>query len=558
MRKLLTLLLFLLLLKVEALEIVDRYLENSEINRGVNRLYFLSKDERYFTCSGVFVSCVSPEDIDKKLKTALEKSNNSQEKEIIKNFFSEKAVLENSFIWAFILFREKRFFETIEKLEEILETYPKNIFALKYLAKASLETSNLKLAEESLKKIIELKTDDSDSYFQLIDIYLKEERFSDAEKTLNLVERYFRGDERIPKYREKLENSQSLWSSIFGDDKSKTLEKEIEKKDPFEEVKNIDDVKKIEIKSISSKEIPKELLQVDENRSLYFLLELNRVVDDSIENKNKKANFIISDVSRGIDELRPIEHNTLYLQPNFNALYKKELFGQTFKTLLNFNYRYYLSGENSNYYSLTPTFSFGSKNFSVQFFYSMIDLDGVGIGSYGAGFDFRFFDIDFSTKYKINSFDISILDRDTLTFDIDKLFYVWNSNFRTKYQLTMNSLSTEPKIPYVIKDINQTEESNVSSTIYPAKYLSHSFIFEYSKDNLIFQDLTLELGILFRIISFDVARSDQEISIFSSFIYNLNRSSNIALHLKRFEAISDEDGSSFYENIVGLNYMLFF
>jgi tetratricopeptide (TPR) repeat protein len=558
LRKLLTLLLFLLLLKVEALEIVDRYLENSEINRGVNRLYFLSKDERYFTCSGVFVSCVSPEDIDKKLKTALEKSNNSQEKEIIKNFFSEKAVLENSFIWAFILFREKRFFETIEKLEEILETYPKNIFALKYLAKASLETSNLKLAEESLKKIIELKTDDSDSYFQLIDIYLKEERFSDAEKTLNLVERYFRGDERIPKYREKLENSQSLWSSIFGDDKSKTLEKEIEKKDPFEEVKNIDDVKKIEIKSISSKEIPKELLQVDENRSLYFLLELNRVVDDSIENKNKKANFIISDVSRGIDELRPIEHNTLYLQPNFNALYKKELFGQTFKTLLNFNYRYYLSGENSNYYSLTPTFSFGSKNFSVQFFYSMIDLDGVGIGSYGAGFDFRFFDIDFSTKYKINSFDISILDRDTLTFDIDKLFYVWNSNFRTKYQLTMNSLSTEPKIPYVIKDINQTEESNVSSTIYPAKYLSHSFIFEYSKDNLIFQDLTLELGILFRIISFDVARSDQEISIFSSFIYNLNRSSNIALHLKRFEAISDEDGSSFYENIVGLNYMLFF
>lgn len=556
-------------IQIQALELVDNYIENQDTKRAINRLYFLAKDSRNFICSNTFPDCISPEDINIRIANIKSMSNNKLEKEIISNFFKEKEISNNIFIQSYLLYKNRNYFEAIESTNIILKENPNNIYALEYRAKSSFLTTDLSIAKQSYKKIIELKPEISKYYFRLIDIFLKEERFVNAENTLQSIKDKFPDNMQISEYQKRIDSSKHFWSSLFSENNDDKNIEEIDSNNtssqfwnPFSwnfsifSENNESSLKKIH--DISDKEESNITENIIAEKIDVFsgFIELNRGIDDSIKNQNLDRCLIDNQVY-GIDEIYPQEHKSIYFQPNINFIYNNDYFSNfNIAFRVNYNYRLYFNGNNLDYGNLTPTLTFKSKdsNYLFDMFFSTFQVDGIEISSYGFGTSLKFLDSIFRASYKLNSFSFSNLDRDTLFLSAEhKLEIGNNSHLRFKYGLTLNSLAFESQVPYILTD---NRDDNNSSSIYPTSYISHKLSINYLID--IFEPIYLESGVSFQYRAFEVLRADMQTDLFLLTGYTINDSNKIEFYIRKVDNISDEKFQSFEETVFGLNYIFKF
>ena len=553
-KKVISTILILSSIHIQALEVVDKYIEDENIKRSINRLYYLAKDIRNFTCTETYQSCITPKDILDRLRIIKGKSQSKIELQIINRFLNEREIQENIFMTSYSLFTAKKYFEAIKQFEIILESYPNNVYALKLRAKSSLFTTNFLIAEDSYQKLIQIQPHQSNTYFKLTALYIKEKRYKIAENILELAKSRFPNDLRTPLYQEKIDDSKSFWKSMFISD-------EVDE-DSYEVVKN--DSPKIEVEE-------KSLEKVKQRAGFYGLFELNRLVDNSILNL-RIDRFLIDEYIYGVDELSPKERNNIYIQPNLNLIYGLNFFDSfDMNFRMNYNYRFYFESKNTNYGVLSPIFSLKSKDekYIFDLIFSQIQVEQDSIYSYGFGTTVNIFNTDFKFTYKINSFSNSNLDRDTATFSTEHKFkFEENSILKVKYLLVANSILTESKIPYIVtgqvqqfdENITQIGDSNLSqymvSSLYPTSYLSNEISVNYLTK--IFSHIFFETGLAFEYRAFDVERADMKIDLFTLFEYQISRANHFAAYFRRVDNISDEDGKEFDEKIVGLNYKFIF
>ncbi len=284
------------------------------------------------------------------------------------------------------------------------------------------------------------------------------------------------------------------------------------------------------------------------------VIELNRVEDDTILNFQRDRSLALEPLY-GIDEIEPKSHSDLYLQPNINLLYSLPLVSFAIDFRLNINQRNYLSGDNFNYYLITPTLSLISldRELSIDLIYSSIDVEGDSASVVGVGSWFKLLNIDWRLLYKLNTLPVAELNRDTLSFSGEKSFQFDESQMRLKYRLNINSLTEESKREYILV---QDRDENSSSSPYPSKYISHNFGVNYLTQ--LYESTDSESGLWFEYRSFDVERTDIKWYLFTNLEYQLFESQKIGLIVKYGSNSSDEDDMSYSEFVAGLNYLYHF
>jgi len=203
---------------IQAIEVVDMYIDRNETEKAINRLYYLAKDMRNFTCTQNYMNCLTPRDILDRVTKIRDTSQNNIEKTIINRFIKEDEVQKNIFMRSHTLFKDKRYDETLIELKTILLNYPKNIYTLTYLAKTALLIDNPKISEYCYKKLIKYRPEISDSYFELTEIYIQDKNYSIAQTSLDTAKEIFPDDSRIKIYQNKIDKATSFWSNIFGSD----------------------------------------------------------------------------------------------------------------------------------------------------------------------------------------------------------------------------------------------------------------------------------------------------------------------------------------------------
>jgi len=533
-RVILVLSFFSLSIELYGLDLVDRYLEERDIERAIDRLFFLARDERNFISNNLGES-ITPQEIYERVEKTKTLSSNPDEKRAIDSFFEQDEVKRNLFIASYLLLREKRYFEAINRCEEILKDYPTNRYALLCRAEASLNTTDHSQAEDSYRKLIVLYPKEVKYRYKLIDIYLEDKKVQKAKSLFNETSKLFPKDKSLSKYREKIEDAESFWASLFGYDNE---DETVEDSEDSEGSENSE--------------------TKDRNISTGFstIFELNRVQDYSILNIKRDSSLVEENIY-GIDEILPQDHSTLFARPNIDVSYKMGVSQYLVGVKLNYFYKYYISGSNINYGVISPALLFidPKRDYSIDLTFSQISADGNSISNYGFGLSWRLFDIDFRTTYKLNSFSDSDLDRDTLSLSIGKGFKLSNSELRVQYLLILNSFLQESKISYIPK--SEIEDSNLStlqvSTIYPSSYTSHKISINYLMS--FWQSLFWESGIDIEYRDFKIDRSDTTMAIFTILEYKLNNRNSFAGYLKRVDNFSSEDGQDFYENIIGISYI---
>jgi len=195
------------------LEIVDRYLEMNNTYKALNRLFYLAQDERNFIVDS-FGEFITPEEIVYRVRK-IEKMVSGKEREAVKNFFKQKEIEENLFIKSYLLFQEKRYSEVVELCKEILDYYPNNPYALIYLAQSSIRTKDHTSAENSYIKLIQLYPNNIAYRYELIDLYLHDEKIEKAKKVFDEVEKRFPKDRYLDRYRKEIEERESILNRIF-------------------------------------------------------------------------------------------------------------------------------------------------------------------------------------------------------------------------------------------------------------------------------------------------------------------------------------------------------
>ena len=201
--------------QIQAIEIVDSYLEQGEIRKAVNRLYFLAKDIRNFTCIKSRLNCILPNDIVTKIIQIRNKSFYKKEQNIIDNFFRQNEIQKNLFITSYLSFLDINYSESKSKLDKILINYPSNLYALNQKVIILNLTEEFNKTEELHKKLIKIQPKNPDSYFQLISLYLKQENIDLAESQFTITKEKFPKNSRLKIYRKKIDDSYSTWTKIY-------------------------------------------------------------------------------------------------------------------------------------------------------------------------------------------------------------------------------------------------------------------------------------------------------------------------------------------------------
>ena len=206
--------LFLYSTSLFSLEIVDTYIKYRDSLKAINRLFYLAKDERNFA-SNNFGANITPDEIFKRVEKVKNMVSDREEKRVIELFFEQKEIKRNPFITSYLLYNKKRYFETVQKCEEILRYYPDNLYALTYRAKASLKTTEHLQAEYSYITLIKLYPQKVQYRYQLLELYLKDNKVEKAKKLFKSIEKRFPKDKELNKFRKRVEEADSLFSSMF-------------------------------------------------------------------------------------------------------------------------------------------------------------------------------------------------------------------------------------------------------------------------------------------------------------------------------------------------------
>lgn len=200
--------------QIEAIEIVNSYLKQGEVRQSLNRLYFLAKDSRNFTCSERRLNCIKPNKIIKKIIQIRKISIYKKEKNIIDKFFTQSEIQKNIFITSYLHFLDNNYSESEYQLNKILITYPSNIYALKQKLVILNIIEDYNNTKYIYQKLVEIEPKNPSSYFQLIALYLYQKNLDFAESMFNITKNRFPNNHQLKLYRNKIDESYSTWTKI--------------------------------------------------------------------------------------------------------------------------------------------------------------------------------------------------------------------------------------------------------------------------------------------------------------------------------------------------------
>jgi len=204
--------------QIQAIEIVDSYLKQGEVRKALNRIYFLAKDKRNFTCTKFRLNCIRPNDIVKKIIQVREKSLYKKEKEVIDNFFVQQEIQNNIFITSYLHFLDFNYSESEYQLNKILIDYPSNLYALKQKLAILNITGDFNRTKYILQKLVEIEPENPTSYFQLISLYLYQKDKKFAKSMFEITKKKFPHHNQLQLYKSRIDEMNSFWTTIFGTD----------------------------------------------------------------------------------------------------------------------------------------------------------------------------------------------------------------------------------------------------------------------------------------------------------------------------------------------------
>jgi len=197
-----------------SLDLVERYLQSGDIEKAIDRLYFIAKDFRNFRCLEEDIVCLSPVQIANtiaKIKTFTK----GDEFQIADHFFVDKYIQKNIFIHSYINFISKHYQIALNDFSKILAIYPKNLYALKFRAKTFMFLENYSEAKKAFTDLVNKYPEISDPYFELIAIYIYQNDLEIAQKILNITKKGFQNDPRIKIYQEQINDKIPFYKKLF-------------------------------------------------------------------------------------------------------------------------------------------------------------------------------------------------------------------------------------------------------------------------------------------------------------------------------------------------------
>jgi tetratricopeptide (TPR) repeat protein len=197
-----------------SLDLVERYLQGGDIEKAIDRLYFIAKDFRNFRCLKEDIICLSPiqiADTIAKIKTFTK----GDEFQIADHFFVDKYIQKNIFIHSYINFISKHYQIALNDFSKILAIYPKNLYALKFRAKTFMFLENYSEAKKAFTDLVNKYPEISDPYFELIAIYIYQNDLEIAQKILNITKKGFQNDPRIKIYQEQINDKIPFYKKWF-------------------------------------------------------------------------------------------------------------------------------------------------------------------------------------------------------------------------------------------------------------------------------------------------------------------------------------------------------
>ena len=197
-----------------SLDLVERYLQGGDIEKAIDRLYFIAKDFRNFRCLKEDIICLSPiqiADTIAKIKTFTK----GDEFQIADHFFVDKYIQKNIFIHSYINFISKHYQIALNDFSKILAIYPKNLYALKFRAKTFMLLENYSEAKKAFTDLVNKYPEISDPYFELIAIYIYQNDLEIAQKILNITKKGFQNDPRIKIYQEQINDKIPFYKKLF-------------------------------------------------------------------------------------------------------------------------------------------------------------------------------------------------------------------------------------------------------------------------------------------------------------------------------------------------------
>jgi tetratricopeptide (TPR) repeat protein len=197
-----------------SLDLVERYLQGGDIEKAIDRLYFIAKDFRNFRCLKEDIICLSPiqiADTIAKIKTFTK----GDEFQIADHFFVDKYIQKNIFIHSYINFISKHYQIALNDFSKILAIYPKNLYALKFRAKTFMLLENYSEAKKAFTDLVNKYPEISDPYFELIAIYIYQNDLEIAQKILNITKKGFQNDPRIKIYQEQINDKIPFYKKWF-------------------------------------------------------------------------------------------------------------------------------------------------------------------------------------------------------------------------------------------------------------------------------------------------------------------------------------------------------
>jgi tetratricopeptide (TPR) repeat protein len=626
--KRLTLLLLPLLIvsQLSSLQLVDGYIEQGEVDKALNRLFNISKDERNFTCLDL-MPCVTVEDIDKRIEALKNRSRDPREREIISNFFNELGMDDNNFVVAYRLKKEKRYFEAYDRYKSLSAMYPRNINLMENLGVTALKTDKLREAEIIYKELIRVDPENGENYIQLAGIYYKNGKFDKAKKVLKEAKRVNPSDERVPQLEKEIDNSTGFVAQIFDNKDSKKVEKIVNEKDPvsgegkvipapmpvefeepqkpvpvqFEEpqqfpsseseqwdgkldeksgiimlppmeeekrslmeIKTTDEEydateKELEQQQVDTEKMLEEKREerekekpkgLESNRTVKFVAEINRVLDDTISNF-KDSPFIVSENLFAIDEITSVNFETSYITPN---IYLQAPLFSSIDLGLNFHTKQYMEAkENQNYTLVSPFVNYTfSSDLTFGFVLNYLVMDKYRIPNSTESSEsvisptlyvnYEFMEALFKMIYKINSYDQSDLSHDSLRFSGEYSLkkFLLNDELRLKYSMVKSSLLSSSSDNF--KDISQ--------------YFSNILALNYLLSPI--ENVEIEAGMSYEGRTYSGTREDSITTLIAMVQYILWKNHKLSLIIKSRTNSSNIDSWDYDETVFGFNYKYLF
>jgi tetratricopeptide (TPR) repeat protein len=569
--------------QLSSLQLVDTHIERGEIDKALNRLFHLAKDEKNFRCLEV-LPCISAEDVDKRVQKLIILTNDELEKEIIGNFFNELGTEDNSFLVAYNALKDEKYFEAYDRYKSLSSIYPSNPNLLKDLGKSAVKIGKYRESEQAYRELIEFDPNSIDSYIQLAGIYYKLEEFDKAKEVLDKAKRIDPKNERVEKLQKEVESSDSIVAKIFddrdGDEVDGILEEEESEEDtlipwsgelvdsndsfllpPLEAVAETEEDKekryeeigdeledfgdraedlKYEMESEREEQREEMIDTRKDSKEWKLLFEINRILDDTISNL-KEMPFLVSEQLSGISGIEPKNYETSHIVPN---LYVDFPFSSMRFGMNIYSRQYLKDDENDGYTLITPFLNLYENNetkFGIGGSYLMVDGESVMSPSvYGS---VSVLNTLLKMVYKMNTYsENSDMSHDSLLFSGEYSFQnlLFADKLRLKYVLLMSSLAMSSEDEF--EDISQ--------------YMSNMLGVNYLITPI--ANLDIESGLSYEMRTYGGEREDNQISLFGMVQYTMWRYHKLATLLKMVQNSSNVDAWEYDETLLGMNYKFVF